>query len=170
MKYLLVSALFISSLAMAGTKTTKIVDGDKDGIADSQDKCPRTPAGKAVNDFGCLKGETVTMKLNILYPSGSSKLGDEATPHLDKIATYLKAYPDAKLELEGYADNTGSDKRNEKVSQARVDEVKNYLVKKEGISESQIMASAHGANQSFGDNSTKDGRAENRRVVGNIIQ
>lgn len=170
MKYLLVSALFISSMAIAGTKTTKVMDGDKDGIADSMDKCQQTPAGKAVNEFGCLKGETITMKLNILYPSGSSKLGDEAAPHLDKIATYLKSYPDAKLELEGYADNTGSEKRNEKVSQARVDEVKNYLVKKEGVSDSQVVASGFGVNQSFGDNTTKEGRAENRRVVGTIVQ
>lgn len=170
MKYLIISTLLVSSFAIAGNKTTKVMDADKDKIADVEDKCPQTPAGKVVNEFGCIKGETITMKLNILYPSGKSKLDAEAAPHLDKLATYLKAYPDARLELEGYADSSGSDSKNDKVSQARVDEVKNYLVNKQGVSDSQIVATSFGEKQPIADNSTDDGRAENRRVVGNIIQ
>jgi OOP family OmpA-OmpF porin len=168
MKYLLLSALFISGLSVAGT--AKIMDGDKDGIADTMDKCMSTPPGRAVNELGCLKGETVTMKLNILYPTGQEKFTDEATAHLNKLASYLKSYPDARLTIEGHSDDTGSDQRNMVVSEKRAEEVKNYLVTKEGVSESQIIVTGFGEQQPLDTNTTKEGRAQNRRVVGVVMQ
>lgn len=149
-------------------KEEKKPDGDKDGVEDSLDKCPSTPPGSQVNEFGCLKGETITMKMNVLFPTGQSALDLESAPHLDKIAEFLKAHPDAKLEIQGHTDDTGSEKRNQALSQDRADAVKQFLVEHEGISPLQISSYGYGERSPVSSNATEEGRAENRRVMGII--
>lgn len=148
----------------------KIPDADKDGVEDAQDKCPTTPPGSQVNEFGCLKGETITMKMNVQFPTGQSNLDLEAAPHLDKVAEFLKAHPDAKLEIQGHTDDVGSETLNQKLSQDRAEAVKQFLVEHEGISPLQISSYGYGERSPVSTNSTDEGRAENRRVMGIIKQ
>jgi outer membrane protein OmpA-like peptidoglycan-associated protein len=71
--------------------------------------------------------------------------------------------PDAKLEIIGYADSSGLEKKNLKLSVARAESVKKYLVRK-GIAIDRILARGQGSANPLGDNKTKTGRALNRRV------
>ncbi len=67
------------------------------------------------------------------------------------------------FKVEGHTDSTGSDKINTKLSQERADAVMNYLITN-GFPSDLIRAEGHGSAQPIGDNKTKKGRQENRRV------
>ncbi len=146
------------------------MDDDGDGILNSNDKCPGTQAGAKVNGYGCVAGEKVTMKLQVLFPTGSYTLGDEASPHLSNIAEFLKEHPETKLEVQGHTDNQGSPAINKKLSDMRANAIRAYLIEKTNVPPSRVTARGFGDAVPIGDNATSDGRAENRRVIGIITQ
>lgn len=82
---------------------------------------------------------------------------------LQHIAKLIKETKPAHVRIEGYTDNTGSDEYNVQLSQKRAEAAKVYLVS-EGIDASIIETSGYGASLPVADNSSKDGRFENRRV------
>ncbi len=97
------------------------------------------------------------------FASGSLILKPKVARQLDDVAGFSKKYPDAKLELVGYADNSGSAKLSQKFSLARAESVKSYLVKK-GVAANRISTKGEGAINPMSDNTTKEGRTKNRRV------
>jgi|GEM_PF-3366 len=142
-------------------------DADKDGIADDEDKCP-TVAGPASNG-GCPVIEQETIRKvavaaqNILFATGKSTLLKPSFKSLDAVADILKQYPDLKLDIDGFTDNTGKDGKNLALSQYRANAVKGYFTSK-GIADSRIRATGHGQDMPLADNKTTKGRAKNRRV------
>ena len=97
------------------------------------------------------------------FVSGSSKLLKAADSKLNEVVDAAKQYPDIKLDVIGYTDNVGNAQKNVKLSQERADAVKAYLVKN-GVAKERISTKGMGADSPFGDNSTAEGRARNRRV------
>jgi outer membrane protein OmpA-like peptidoglycan-associated protein len=97
------------------------------------------------------------------FKVGFAKLDKEAIKQLKVVLDFAKSHPEAKLEIIGYTDSTGSDQLNMRLSQARADLVKKYLVKK-GVSGNRINTQGLGPSNPVADNSTVEGRAENRRV------
>src|SRR5262252_6278384 len=99
------------------------------------------------------------------FRTGSSILDDDAKSKLDAIATKAlnsKAYV---LEVTGYADSRGSIAHNRVLSQRRADAVITYLVEQHKIPLRRIVTPyGFGELDPVADNTTKDGRAENRRV------
>jgi len=99
------------------------------------------------------------------FRTGSSVLNDDAKSKLDAIATKAlnsKAYV---LEVTGYADSTGSIARNRALSQRRADAVITYLVEQHKIPLRRIVTPyGFGELDPVADNTTRSGRAENRRV------
>lgn len=83
---------------------------------------------------------------------------------LDQIVDDMKNDPSLKVEVQGYTDSIGSAKYNMKLSQRRANAVRNYLVKKGGISADRITAVGYGETRPVASNKTKEGRAKNRRV------
>lgn len=149
---------------------TSQMDDDKDGIQNYKDKCPGTEAGKTVNAYGCLPDEKASMTIQVLFPTGSSRLTGESSPHLDELARFMNEHPSTKLEIQGHTDNTGSKKRNKELSNERANSIRTYLVEKAGIAPSRVSAYGYGDEKPVSDNSTPQGRAENRRVIGVISQ
>ncbi len=94
---------------------------------------------------------------------GSAKLKKAASEQLNGVVEFAAAFPDAKLEVIGYTDITGSERLNLKLSLARAEVVKKYLVKK-GIAADRVVTKGLGPADPIGDNKTKAGRALNRRV------
>lgn len=109
-----------------------------------------------------LEEKPVTIE-GVNFIAGSAKLKDKIVPILDEVVGFAGQHPDAKLDLIGYADSSGSAKLNQKLSLARAASVKKYLVKK-GVAVSQITAKGEGSANPIADNKTKEGRAKNRRV------
>jgi OmpA-OmpF porin, OOP family len=99
------------------------------------------------------------------FRTGSSVLNADAKAKLDAIATKAlnaKAYV---LEVTGYADATGSIARNRALSQRRADAVITYLVENHKIPLRRIVTPyGFGELDPVADNTTRSGRAENRRV------
>ena len=97
------------------------------------------------------------------FDSGSGRPNSQVVEELDEVVGFAGKYPDTNLELTGYTDSTGSAELNQKLSFARAESVKKYLVKK-GVSASRITTNGKGPANPVGNNKTKEGRAKNRRV------
>jgi len=135
-------------------------DQDKDGILDSDDRCP-TVAGIREQQ-GCPAIPAFTASA-VTFASGRSALTAAGRRELDKVVTYLNENSQVKVMLTGHTDNSGSDQANQKLSEARAEAAKQYLVSK-GIDASRITASGQGESQPAEDNGTAAGKAANRRV------
>jgi OOP family OmpA-OmpF porin len=104
------------------------------------------------------------------FDLGSTKLKKTAYSQLNGVVEFAVKQPDAKLEIIGYTDTSGFEKTNIKLSIARAEAVKKYLVKK-GIPANRILVKGQGSANPLGDNKTKEGRALNRRVeIRSVIQ
>jgi outer membrane protein OmpA-like peptidoglycan-associated protein len=97
------------------------------------------------------------------FDLGSAKLKKTANKQLNGVVEFAVKQPDAILEIIGFTDTSGSAKINIKLSVARAEAVKKYLVKN-GVAANRILSKGQGSDHPLGDNKTKAGRALNRRV------
>jgi OmpA-OmpF porin, OOP family len=99
----------------------------------------------------------------LLFDTGSATLQPASQDQLHNIAAILKAYPNVKLKIGGYTDNTGDSAANLKLSQDRADSVKAELITL-GVASDRLDAQGYGQDHPVADNSTEDGRQKNRRI------
>lgn len=97
------------------------------------------------------------------FATGSSKLLPDAGKRLNEVVAAARQHPDARFSVTGHTDSTGSAALNQKLSQARAEAVKAYLVS-QGVAASRIDTAGKGASEPIADNRTAQGRAQNRRV------
>jgi len=108
------------------------------------------------------RGLIVNMS-DVLFDFNKYTLKPDAREKLAKVSGILLAYPNLKLQVEGYTDNIGSDDYNQKLSQERADGVRQYLVS-QSVSDANVSAEGYGKSDPIADNSSASGRAQNRRV------
>ncbi len=109
------------------------------------------------------QGLITKLKSDILFDTGKSALKPEAKANLQQMADIMKKYPENVLTINGYTDNTGSSKVNDELSENRAKAVRTQLIAA-GMPESVISTSGKGSSGAIGDNSTAEGRKQNRRV------
>jgi outer membrane protein OmpA-like peptidoglycan-associated protein len=112
-------------------------------------------------------GKKVVLK-NIFFELDSYELKPESKIELNKLIEFLNLNPTVKIELAGHTDNQGSRLHNITLSQNRAKAVYNYLTQK-GIKASRLQYKGYGQDQPIADNSTKKGRALNRRTEFKVI-
>ncbi len=141
----------------------KLVDTDGDGIPDLWDNCPEE-RGKLENG-GCPVREKISANFDqmINYEVGKADLKASTYPHLDKLYNLLVENPTYWVTIDGHTDNSGTDAINDPLSQARVDNVKTYLIEK-GIEASRIIARGHGSHEPLVPNTSNANKAKNRRT------
>jgi outer membrane protein OmpA-like peptidoglycan-associated protein len=100
---------------------------------------------------------------DVLFAFNKYDLKPEAREKLAKVSGILLSYPDLKLQVEGYTDSIGSDEYNQKLSEERADSVRTYLVS-QSVQDANVTAMGFGKTHPVADNSTNEGRAQNRRV------
>ena len=153
-----------------------VPDSDGDGLNDQADKCP-TEAGPDTNG-GCPVTEVIKKEIQqkvslsakyILFIPSSSELTRDSYKALDDVVQVLQSNGHLKMVIEGHTDSTGSDELNEKLSQARADAVKNYLINK-GISAERLQSAGYGSSRPLTSNETAEGRRINRRVELKLVQ
>ncbi|GAA3959725.1 OmpA family protein [Mucilaginibacter dorajii] len=148
-------------------------DSDGDGVADQFDKCPGTPTGTVVDGSGCAivfpkPDTTMAMKApataysNIQFEFDSSVLRTSSYPVLDATSADLRS-SGKKVEVDGFASAEGTAAHNLQLSKDRANSVKTYLVNS-GVDAKKVKVKGFGENNPIADNSTEDGRVQNRRV------
>lgn len=106
---------------------------------------------------------------NLQFELGKATIKPISFPSLDVLAQTLKDAPDWKLRITGHTDNTGSEPFNLKLSKARAEAVKGYLVSK-GIDPTRITTDGLGSSKPIASNATAEGRNANRRVEFLIVK
>lgn len=113
-------------------------------------------------------GTTVNLK-GVLFKQSSTDLLPESKDELNVVASFMMTNPKVKIELSGHTDNRGVQKDNEKLSQARVQKVKEYLVAN-GVSAKRISGKGYGGAKPIAANDTEESRKLNRRVEFTIVK
>ncbi|WCM88728.1 OmpA family protein [Acidovorax sp. NCPPB 3576] len=108
------------------------------------------------------RGLLVTLG-DVLFAFNKADLSAQAAPRLDKLANFLKQFPERKLLIEGYTDSVGSDSYNQELSERRAQAVRDALVQR-GVDTSRITARGYGKSYPVAENGSPEGRAMNRRV------
>ena len=104
------------------------------------------------------------------FKFGKTVLPDEAKQRLDQMVAQLKQDPKAiYLEIEGHTDNVGDKRINEKIGMERAEAVKRYLYEQYQIPLHKMNVISYGEEKPVAPNKTKDGRAQNRRVVIKVL-
>ncbi len=100
---------------------------------------------------------------DVLFDINKATLKPDAKIRLARVAGILLAYPDLKLEIDGYTDSTGTMARNEQLSQERSATVRDFLIS-QGVPVNNVVARGFGPANPIASNATASGRQQNRRV------
>ena len=125
--------------------------------------CPAPPPPPAARVI-----DRLTIHVNFDFDKSDLTKADVA--ELKKAIDFVRKYPAAKVELEGHTDSKGTEEYNQKLSERRVEAVKQYLIKEGAADKARISAKGYGESKPIAPNTTKEGkdnpegRAENRRV------
>jgi outer membrane protein OmpA-like peptidoglycan-associated protein len=104
------------------------------------------------------------------FKSGKVDLPDEAKSRLDAVVGQLKADTrNVFIEIEGHTDNVGSTNLNEQLGMERAEAVKRYLYEQHQVPLHKINVISYGEEKPVAPNNTRDGRAQNRRVVVKVL-
>jgi len=141
----------------AALKTQQLAAAEK-RTADAQAALAKLAAVKEE-----ARGLVITLSGSVLFASGKSALLPAAQERLNSVADALLANKERKLVVEGHTDAQGSNSSNQVLSQKRAEVVRSYLISR-GYSSELIQAQGIGEDRPVADNTSAEGRANNRRV------
>ena len=104
------------------------------------------------------------------FKFGQAVMPDEAKAELDQLVQQLKSEPNGGyIEIEGHTDNTGAKEFNHQLGLERAENVKRYLYEQHQVPLHKINVISYGEEKPIAPNNTRDGRAQNRRVVIRVL-
>jgi outer membrane protein OmpA-like peptidoglycan-associated protein len=139
---------------------------ERDAHAEAEKRAAQATAD--LQKFASVKQETrgmvITLSGGVLFASGKFELLPAAQVKLNSVAEALATQdPDSKMTVEGHTDSQGTVAFNNDLSQKRAQTVRDYLVSR-GIANDRVTAEGFGSSRSVADNTSPEGRANNRRV------
>ena len=128
-------------------------------------------SGELANNIGIIKSDQIQKDLSekgksvlhINFDTDKATLKSDGQDAVAEIAKVLESDKSLNLEINGYTDNTGNETHNLQLSKDRAASVVTALVGK-GISKSRLTSNGFGSKNAIADNSSEDGKAQNRRV------
>ena len=146
------------------------LDTDRDGVYDYQDQCPNTARNLKVDKVGCpiqlTNVEEIT--LAVKFDTNKAIVKPEYVNEIRRVATFMNQYENTQVVVVGHTDSRGSASYNQALSQRRAAAVAAVLIREHGISASRVASRGAGESSPIASNDTKEGRAQNRRVVGEV--
>ncbi|WP_026295685.1 OmpA family protein [Aromatoleum toluclasticum] len=111
------------------------------------------------------QGDTIRLQApeNITFDTGRADVKPQFQPVLTRVSQSIQQYPDTVVQIEGHTDSTGSASFNQTLSENRAEAVRSYMGQR-GVDANRLVAVGYGASRPVADNSTPQGRAQNRRV------
>ncbi|WP_433698110.1 OmpA family protein [Nocardiopsis sp. CA-288880] len=147
------------------TDSSEVIEND--GLSDPQiipltmisdnteDQTGRTESGDEVS---------IILSSDVLFETNSADLSSDAQEILEQVATEINDASSSVVNIDGHADNTGSDAVNIPLSQERAEAVETALseqINRDGVT---FEVQGHGSNDPIAENDTEEGQERNRRV------
>ena len=104
----------------------------------------------------------------VQFETNSDKLRMASVKPLEEAAEVLKENKNVQVEIQGHTDSIGADTYNQDLSQRRANAVKVYLMER-GVAENRLRTMGYGETKPIADNSTADGRSDNRRIEFKVL-
>jgi len=149
-------------------KGCEIIDIDQDKVDDAEDECIDTPLGGTVNRHGCEPHEYVLT--NIVFKSYSHQIEEDQKPIIRKDAAMLSNLKENEVVLiTGHTDYQGRESMNIRLSWRRANSAKDFIVNELSHVQQLVYINGKGEMYPVADNTTEEGRQENRRIELNVI-
>jgi outer membrane protein OmpA-like peptidoglycan-associated protein len=104
------------------------------------------------------------------FKFGQAAMPEAASTEIDQLVQQLKSNPNgAYIEIEGHTDNVGPEEVNYRLGLERAETVKRYLYENHQVPLHKINVISYGEEKPIAPNNTRDGRAQNRRVVIKVL-
>lgn len=147
-----------------------IGDADQDGVTDDKDQCPNTPITDKVDTVGCsiFTENAVSIALNAQFDNNSSVVKTQYHADIEKLATFLKRFPNTDVEIGGHASNVGTPAYNLALSQRRAEAIAETLVTQFGIDRARVKAVGYGITKPRASGKTAAAHALNRRIEATV--
>lgn len=100
----------------------------------------------------------------VQFDKGEPSLSPAMHERLRYVARFIRAYPDFPLVIEGHTDNSGKKEKNQKLSEARAERIKNFLSEVHRLPVTQMHVKGYGQADPIASNASEEGRRQNRRV------
>jgi len=127
---------------------------------EAMDRLAASAAGSVKQEA---RGTVITIPGSVLFASNKSALLPAAQVKLNAVADALKDQDDRSITVEGHTDSQGTDASNQVLSQGRAQAVRDYLVSR-GVKSEAVTAQGVASTRPVADNTSAEGRANNRRV------
>jgi outer membrane protein OmpA-like peptidoglycan-associated protein len=155
-------------------------DRDEDGIPDAQDACPDVKGSPDPDPKknGCphvtVTDKEIEISSQVQFLFDKSRIEETVDPVsdglLDEVRAAIEKHDEIEhIEVQGHTDSVGTDAYNQRLSQARANAVRSWLVQR-GIPGGKLTARGYGSKRPQARNDTAEGRQANRRVQFVIIR
>ncbi|CZF86211.1 OmpA family protein [Grimontia marina] len=146
-----------------------LLDDDNDGVINARDLCDNTPGVAIIDNDGCptyllLESDN---SLRIQFANDSAIVEPAYREALDKMAGFLKLYPETFLELQGHTSSPGAEDYNKSLSVQRAKAVQAQLIER-GVPVDRLTIVGLGEGDLMLADSTETTQLVNRRVVGRV--
>jgi outer membrane protein OmpA-like peptidoglycan-associated protein len=156
----------IAALLLAGAGCS-LITVQQDPFPPLEVRADRPPPGPA---RVVLTESSIKITDKVQFATGSAEILPVSFGLLDEVANVLRENPQIQqLQVEGHTDSTGTAAINRKLSQQRAESVKKYLADK-GVDAKRMVAKGFGPDKPLADNTTDEGKEQNRRVEFNILK
>ncbi|MCG9713174.1 OmpA family protein [Shewanella insulae] len=145
-------------------------DKDKDGVIVARERCNDTVIGATIDNYGCGKIKPINerQELKILFANDSFYIDPQYYDQVEKVATFMRQYPNTKVTIEGHCSKTGSYEHNLALSQNRADAVTSLLSERFGIANDRLTAIGYSYDRPVDPTHTKMAHTRNRRVIAEV--
>jgi outer membrane protein OmpA-like peptidoglycan-associated protein len=150
------------------TKKAPDIEGsvDRRYIAGMEGKFSSTSTEAPIEYKAPPKGATpiATQRRSIYFETNSAAMSPDSRAVVDEIGSFMRAYENTVVDIDGNTDSTGSRDLNMGLSKQRAETVKNYLMTKYGYPAARMRTTGNGPDKPIESNDTPEGRDKNRRT------